>query len=128
LATIKAIATRSMSFGRMHLNVAVTAGSAVLDDVDESTSDDARWMGGVAIDRALPLRSILLAAEVFAERPMPAGSRVRWNVGAGVRWQGTPRLALDAGAGLRMTSDGPPWYATFGAAYAFGVRSLIPIR
>jgi hypothetical protein len=125
LATIKAIVTRSTSAGRVHLNAAVTGGHASSDD---DATDEARWMAGIAIDRAIPLRSILVAAELFAEQPMFVGSALQWNAGAGVRWQRAPRLALDAGAGLRLSGDGRRWYATFGAAYAFALRSFIPMR
>lgn len=58
---------------------------------------------------------------------MIEGHEVEWHAGAGMRWQRSPRWALDVGGGLRLGQD-RAWFVTTGAAYAFGLRSLIPVR
>jgi hypothetical protein len=68
---------------------------------------------------------MLLIADVFAAQPLHADEPVEWNVGAGVRYQFNPYLALDAGLGRRLTGN-PAWYVTFGSAYHIGIRSLMP--
>src|SRR5690606_19835015 len=85
------------------------------------------WMGGIAVDRAFPLRSALLIADVFVEHPMREGAELRWTVEGGGRYQLDPFFALDIGVGRRMTGDDPAWFVTIGAARTFGIQSLIPI-
>lgn len=147
--SVKGIATRTFGGSRVHLNAQYTFGS-----VQEETRLDAaarlsrdvvpptdgepapapggphaevsRWMAGVAVDRVFPLRSMLLIGEVYAEQPLSPAEERAWNAGAGIRYQWSPRLALDAGVGTRLTGSERPWFVTFGSAYVFAVRSLIP--
>lgn len=132
--TVGGIATRTTTVGRVHLNVDATSGEGIADT--DSRWDSARgagleelsrWSAGVAIDRALPLRSMLVGAEVVARQPLREGSSVAWQAGAGVRWQLDPRWALDAGIG-RTLGDDHEWSLTFGAARAFGLINLIPLN
>jgi len=51
---------------------------------------------------------------------------VDYNVGTGIRYQVSPKWAIDGGLGRRLNGPGQGWFATFGTAYAFGLRSLIP--
>ena len=126
--TLTGIATRTFRFARFHVNAQYTFG-ATPDDADRSTdvAEVSRWLAGVAVDRVLPLRSMLLIGDIYAEQPLDSDADVAWNAGAGVRYQWSPRLALDAGLGRRFTGDDPSWFVTFGAAYAFAIRSLIPV-
>jgi hypothetical protein len=78
-------------------------------------------LGGVAVDRTFPLRSLLVTAEVFAREPLRTGEEVEWNGGAGLRYQTSPRWAMDAGVGRRLSGSDQAWYVTVGAAYAFGL-------
>jgi len=124
--SLKGIATRTWSLARLHLNGAYTLGDS---PGEESAGHDlARWTAGAAVDHAFPLQSVLVTAELVAEGPMVDDATTEWRTGAGLRWQRTPRLALDVGGGVRLNGGERPWYLTFGGAYAFAFRSLIPVR
>ena len=125
--SVKAILTRTMSWVRLHANFQMTAGPRV-SPPDESSDepvdnrDLSRWMGGVALDKTFPLRSLLVSAEAFAEQPLRREESVGWSAGAGLRYQLSPRWAMDGGAGRRFAGDDRTWYVTLGSAYAFGLR------
>lgn len=124
--SVKGIATRTFGFARFHINGEYTFGSTPAEGVD--AGEASRWMAGLAVDKTFPLRSALLIADVFAERPLHAGDELEWTAEAGVRYQLDPFFALDAGVGRKLTGDEQGWFVTFGAARAFAVRSLMPIR
>lgn len=127
--SLKALATRSFSFARFHLNGQATFGSAPdsSDDSEAPSHELSRWQAGVAIDQTFPLKALLLIADLVARQPIQEEEDVAWTAEVGVRTQLSPQLALDAGAGRTLTGE-RTWFVTFGAAYAFAVRSLIPIR
>ena len=120
-AAVKGIATRTWSAARAHLNAEYTFGD------EEGDVEAARWMAGLAVDRALPLRALLLTAGAFAEQPLEDGAGLRWTAEAGFRYQLSPQFNIDAGIGRVLAGSDQAWYATFGTAYAFAVRSLIPL-
>jgi hypothetical protein len=124
-ASVTGLATRSFSWARIHVNAQYTFGEASAEAGDATPHDASRWLAGVAVDRVFPLDAYLLIVDVHAAQPVHADDPVEWNAGAGIRYQVNPFLAVDAGAGRRLTG-GPAWYFTFGAAYHFGVRALIP--
>jgi hypothetical protein len=78
-------------------------------------------MAGVAVDRTLPLRSLLLTGEVVLRQPLYGDADAEWNGGGGARYQLSPRVAADAGGGYRFTGDDRGWFVTFGAAVALGL-------
>lgn len=121
--SVSVLMTRTLPMIRVHVNAEYTLGDAADAGGNRELS---RWLGGIAIDRALPLRSVLVMAEVFAEQPLDSGSELAWTVGTGVRAQHTPRVTIDIGAGRRLTGDAPEWYATAGAAFMFSIRALMP--
>ena len=130
--SVKAIATRTYRWARFHLNGQYTIGSApaatgsALDTTAGSgVVELSRWFGGLAVDRTLPLRSMLVTGEVYAQQPLQADEDVEWNAGAGVRYQLSPTFALDAGLGKRLTGDDQAWFITFGLARAFAVPWLM---
>ena len=125
-ASVKGIATRTYSWARFHVNTEYTFGAE--PDEGESAGERSRWMAGLAIDRTFPLRSTLVTADVFVEQPLDDDAELQWNVEAGLRRQVSPVLAFDAGIGRRITGDDQGWFVTLGSAYAFGIRSLIPVR
>ena len=126
------IITRSFpSLGavRVHANAQYTFGSSSSGSSGSTVGgpqaqDISRWLAGLAVDRTFPLRSTLISAEVYARRPIAVGRAMEVSAGAGVRRQISPRWALDAGVGRRITGDEQAWYGTGGMAIAFGLRSL----
>jgi len=119
--TMRAIATRTLTWGRFHLNGGYTVGDEPEPATGGADIEVSRWLAGLAVDRAFALRSTLLTAEVVARQPIHSDEGVEWAVGGGVRHQLTVRWAVDAGIGRRLTGDAPSWYATFGSAFAFGL-------
>ncbi len=125
----KGIATRTFTWARFHLNARYTFGSTPAAPPlggESDGGDISRWLVGLAIDKASPLKSMLFTAESFVSQPVQEGGEAQWNVGAGVRYQASPRLALDGGLGKRLTGDDQGWFVTFGMARAFAIRSLLP--
>jgi len=123
--SLRGIATRTLSWARFHLNGQYTFGERIASTRDESTPQTtlelSRWMGGLAVDRTFPLRSILLTAEVVAEQPLVLNDPVAWTTGAGTRYQLSPRVTTDAGFGYRLTGNEQGWYVTFGAGVSLGL-------
>jgi hypothetical protein len=127
--SITGIATRTSSWGRVHLNATYTVGSSLdpaARQTDIGPAEVSRWLIGGAIDKTYPLRSTLVTAEFYGRKPMVVGAAVDYNAGVGLRHQNSPTLALDAGVGRRLNGEAQGWYVTFGSAYAFGVPSLFP--
>jgi hypothetical protein len=122
-ASVSGIMTRSFRFGRVHINGQYTMGPTPGTSTTEPA--EARWLAGAAIDKAFPLRAFLIIADVYATQPLHKAQDIVWNAGAGIRYQLNPRFAMDAGLARRLTGD-RTWSFTFGTAYAFAVRSLIP--
>lgn len=120
--SVKGIATRTLTWARFHLNGQYTFGDAP-DAADEGAhgGELSRWMGGFAVDRTFPLRSLLLTGELVARQPLAEGEDVLWDAAAGTRYQLSPRIAADAGGGYRLTGDEKGWFVTFGAAVSLGL-------
>jgi hypothetical protein len=124
--SLKGIATRTFSWARFHVNGQYTLGSDA-DEGDE-VGEASRWMAGIAVDRTFPLRSLLVTADVFAEQPLVEDEELAWTAEAGFRYQTSPQFNIDFGVGRRFAGGEQGWFFTFGAAHAFAVRSLLPIR
>jgi hypothetical protein len=104
-----ALLTRTAGPLRVHVNAAYG-------------SDDA-WWTGVALDRTLPLRSTLVAAELTASRDAP-GAPVDVAALLGVRRQLTPTLVVDAGVGRGLRRGvGAEWQVTLGLTRAVAMGS-----
>jgi outer membrane putative beta-barrel porin/alpha-amylase len=116
-ASVKGIATRTLTWARFHVNAGYTFG----DEADAGAAELSRWIVGAAADRAFPLRASLITAEIVARQPIDPDDDVEWTVGAGVRRQLAVRWAVDAGLGRRLSGPGGAWYATVGGAFAFGM-------
>ena len=121
--TLTGIATRTLRWARFHVNGSYTLGAD--PSGDSEAHDVSRWLAGVAVDRAYPLRSLLLTGAVYAAQPMH-DAQTEWHAEAGTRYQISPYLAVDAGVGRRFTGE-RSWYVTFGSAYHIGVRALMPV-
>lgn len=129
-ASVKGIATRTFPFARVHANGQYTFGQDGNGggNIRRNVGDASRWMAGVAVDHTFPLRSLLLTADVFAEQPLADGADLAWTAETGFRYQSSPQFNLDLGVGRRFAGGDPAWFVTFGAAHAFALRSLLPIR
>lgn len=123
--SFKAIATKTFPWARFHLNGQVTVGDAPVAPVgigrSASSTELSRWLVGVAVDRTLPLRSLLLTAELVTSQPIDATEQTAWDVAGGARYQLSPRLAVDGGGGYRLSGTDAGWYLTAGAAMSIGL-------
>ena len=126
-ASVKGIMTRTFPVARVHLNAQYTFGrdltsaNAAPVGGPSQNVEVSRWIAGAAIDRTLPLRSMLLSAEVYARQSLRVGEAVEWNTGVGVRYQIAPRWVMDGGLGRALTRTDHAWFLTGGGAYAFGL-------
>lgn len=118
LPSLRGIVTRTLGWGRVHLNGHYTPGEELLA-TDTGADDASRWSAGLAVDHTFPLRSLLVGAEVYAVTPLVAQAATEWRAGAGLRQQVSPRLAMDAGVHRRLSAGDATWTLTVGAAYAF---------
>lgn len=126
--SLTGIVTRTYRWGRVHLNGQYTAGgelpatsAAALGTTPLGAPELSRWLAGFSIDRTFPLRATLIGGELFARQPLVAGEPIEYDAGAGVRYQLSPKLALDGGFGRRLNGDAEGWYVTLGSAYVFGI-------
>jgi hypothetical protein len=85
-----------------------------------------RWLFGAAVDRTLPLRSLLVVADVFAEDYRGLDRPIDWTVEAGLRRQLALRTVLEASVGTRFTGPSPAWFVSLGVATSRAARMLIP--
>lgn len=126
-ASVKGIMTRTFPAVRLHVNAqytfgsALASGSAVPIGGSAQNIEVSRWIAGAAIDKTLPLRSLLMSAEVYARQSLRTGEPLEWNTGVGVRYQLAPRWVMDGGLGRALTRTDHAWFLTGGAAYAFGL-------
>jgi hypothetical protein len=122
--TLRGIATRSWGVTRLHLNAARSFGS----DGGAGVALAPRWSVGLAADRTLFRRSLLLVGELLTRRSA-RGAPVEVNGAIGARYQLNPTLVLDAGIARRLRADaGPDYDLTIGLSHAFGLAWLMPGR
>ena len=72
------------------------------------------WLAGVAADKAFPLKSLLIVADVFAERFEGIGRSTDWTAEVGVRRQVTPWLVMDGALGRHYLGTSLSSFVTFG--------------
>jgi len=119
-AGLTAIATRSLGAARLHANVGVAGGGGA----DAALP---RWQGGIALDYTFFRPSLLVVGALTASAP-GTGEPTATVASAGVRWQWTPTMVLEAGAGRRLSASGPDLRLTLGLSSTFGLRRLVPVR
>ncbi len=134
--SLTGMATRTYRWARFHVNGQYTFGAAPSTTTGTTGAvgtlagpgaiEVSRWLAGAAIDKAFPLSSTLITAELYGRKPLLSSEDMEYTAGAGTRFQVSPSLALDGGFGRRLNGPERGWYLTFGSAYAFGVRSLFP--
>ena len=128
-SSVTAMATRTFTAARFHVNGQYTFGAApstATTLTGPGALEVSRWLAGAAVDKAFPLSSTLITAELYGRKPLNSSDAIEYTAGAGTRVQVSPTLALDGGFGRRLNGPEQGWYVTFGTAYAFGVRSLFP--
>ena len=126
-SSITGLATRSYHWARIHVNGQYTFGASPSSAAPSTSGVDiSRWLAGAAVDKAFPLQSTLITAELYGRKPLISSEDVEYTLGTGTRFQVSPTLALDGGFGRRLNGPEQGWYVTFGSAYAFGIRSLFP--
>ena len=131
-SSLTGIATRTYSWARFHVNGQYTFGASPATSGAGTTLggpgalDVSRWFAGAAIDKAYPLSSVLVTAELYGRKPLNSNEAVEYTAGIGTRFQLSPTLALDGGFGRRLNGPEQGWYVTFGSAYAFSIPALFP--
>jgi hypothetical protein len=81
-----------------------------------------RWAAGVGIDRTFPLQSMLVTADVFAERFLGLYPNVDWTAELGIRRQWSPKVVVDLGVARRFAGSTRSSSVTLGVTYAFAAR------
>ena len=130
-ASVKGIATKTFTWARFHVNGGYTFGDDPAARTTAPAGDEephaghgelSRWTAGLAVARTFPLQSLLLTAELVAREPFfqDDADGLAWDTAAGARYQLSPRVAVDGGAGYRLTGD-QGWFVTFGAAVSVGL-------
>lgn len=117
IPTITAIATRTFTAGRLHLNASATPGRFAPSD---RVGDAARWELGLAADRAFVFQALLVGADVVARRPLVGDGALEWSAATGLRYQVGPRLGIDLGVGRALGAH-DEWFVTFGSALSLAL-------
>jgi hypothetical protein len=88
-----------------------------------------RWAAGVGVDRTFPLQSMLVTADVVAERFHGLYRSVDWTAELGVRRQWSPQTVLDFGVARRFAGSSRSSSVTLGMTYSFAAgRARVPRR
>lgn len=117
IPTVTALATRTLSAGRVHVNASVTPGTYSVGDASDDVS---RWSAGIAADHAFVFQSLLVGADLVARRPLYGSSEVEWSAATGVRYQVGPRAGVDFGVG-RTLGARDEWFVTAGSAISLSL-------
>jgi hypothetical protein len=121
--SLKAVATRSWGPLRLHANASVTP----TNGHDAGPAAEPDWSAGVAVDRTAFHSSLLILGELSALEEPDAGA-TEVSAAAGLRYQLSPTLVLDAGVRRRLGTAGPDLGLTVGISHAFGLAALRPRR
>ena len=78
----------------------------------------AQWLVGMAGDKALPLRSIVLVADVFVEHFEGLQRKFDWTAELGLRRQVSPSLVLDATVGRHYYGTALSTFVKFGTSFS----------
>ena len=88
------------------------------------TVTHAHWMVGMAVDKSLPLKSILFVADAFAERFEGIGRRTDLTAEAGIRRQLSPKVVFVGGVGRHFRGTNPSSFLILGATYSRAVQGF----
>ena len=98
----------------MTVRFACVPSSMLSAAVPGATRSRDRWLFGVAVDKALPLRSTLLMADVFGQKYRSIGRPVDWTGEVGIRTQISRSIVLDVALGRLFTGECRASLLTFG--------------
>jgi len=73
-----------------------------------------QWIAGLAVDKSLPLRSMLLIADVFAQKYEGIGRPVDWTAEIGGRTQLNRGIVVDGAIGRLFTGESKAWFLNVG--------------
>jgi hypothetical protein len=77
---------------------------------------------GVAVD-AMVASSVQWVVEVYAEKELRSGADSTVLCNTGIRWNPVETLTVDVAGGSGLSDDGPDYFVTAGATWAFGFGS-----
>ncbi len=126
-AALKWIVSKTFGANRVHLNGSWTLGPT--ERPGRGGELVSRYFYGAAYELTLPLKFIVLLADVYARKPIDH-SPTEVVLEFGTRVQVTPKLVMDAGisTGALRPSAGPDIGFTFGLSHSFSMRWLYPPR
>lgn len=124
---LKLIVSKTIGSNRVHFNGSYTAGPT--QAVGRGGELVNRFFYGAAYERTLPLRFMVLLADVYARKPIDHGpTEIVFE--AGTRIQLNPIWVIDAAVatGNLRPSVGPDIGFTFGISRVFSFRGLFPTK
>jgi hypothetical protein len=92
--------------------------------ITDTSSVGYRWVSGLAVDRAFPLASTLVSADVVAERFIGLYDSIDWTAELGLRRQLTPMVVFDFGIARRFAGIATSNAVTAGLTYSAPRQSL----
>ena len=124
---LKLMLSKTLHHNRVHFNGSYTVGPTEAPGRGGELVN--RFFYGAAYERTLPLKFMVLLADVYARKPID-GEKTQVVIEAGTRVQLTPTWVLDAGVntGQLRPSAGPDIGFTVGLSYVFSFRGLYPTR
>jgi hypothetical protein len=121
---LKAIISKTFGRNRVHLNGSYTIGPTAAPGRGGELVN--RFFYGAAYERTLPLKFLVLLADVYARKPIDH-ARTQVVFEFGTRVQLNPVWVLDAGISAGLRNDaGPDVGFTFGLSRHFSFRWLYP--
>jgi len=122
---LKWIVTKTLRENRLHFNASWTVGPSEARGRGGDLAN--RYFYGAAYERTLPLKFVVLLADVYARKPIDR-SPTEVVLEVGTRVQLAPAWVVDAGlsTGKLRPSVGPEIGFTFGLSHNFSLRWLYP--
>ena len=122
---VKWIVTKTLGENRLHFNASWTVGPNEM--AGRGSELVSRFFYGGAYERTLPLKFMVLLADIYARKPID-NSRTEVVLEVGTRLQVSPTWVVDAGisTGKLRPSVGPDFGFTFGLSHSFSLRWLYP--
>lgn len=125
--SLKLIVSKTIGSNRLHFNGSYTVGPTQMPGRGGELVN--RYFYGAAYERTLPLKFMVLLADVYARKPIDH-DRTEVVFEAGTRIQLNPVWVIDAAVstGQLRPSVGPDVGFTFGISRVFSFRGLFPTK